>query len=145
MSCFADSSALVKLYADEADHEAVRALESIIVAQIARIEVPAALWRKHRMGELTSTEATLLVAQFEADWFGAEDNPRRFGVVRMTSLVIEDAAYLTRTHHLRAYDAVQMATARAVRTADPDITMFVAYDKTLNEAARTNGFTTVTH
>jgi predicted nucleic acid-binding protein len=46
LSTFADSSALVKLYADEAGYEQVRDLVSIAVAQLARVEVPAALWRK---------------------------------------------------------------------------------------------------
>ncbi len=46
MSVFADSSALVKLYADESDHELVRRIDVLIVSQVARVEVPAALWRK---------------------------------------------------------------------------------------------------
>lgn len=143
MSCFGDSSALVKLYADEPGHEAVRALAQIVVAQVARVEVPAALWRKQRMGELSPEQAGLLVAEFEADWFGTEEDPRRFEVVRMTALVVEDAARLTGVHNLRAYDAVQLATARAVRTADPDMTHVVAFDKTLRDAAAKDGFTTI--
>ena len=42
---FADSSALVKLYADEAGSSEVRGFERFVVAQIARVEVPAALWK----------------------------------------------------------------------------------------------------
>jgi len=89
VSGFADSSALVKLYADEADHETVRALDGIVVSQIARVKVPAALWRKRRMGELTSAQAEVLLAEFEADWFGTPDSPTRFDIVRMSSLVLE--------------------------------------------------------
>jgi hypothetical protein len=140
MTSFADSSALVKLYADEPDHEVVRALVSIVVAQIARVEVPAALWRKQRMGELSAEAAAVLTAEFEADWFGTDEQPRRFEIVRMTALVVEDAARLTGVHGLRAYDAVQLATARAVRTADPDATRFVAFDRTLRDAAAADGF-----
>lgn len=141
MSCFADSSALVKLYADEPGHRAVRDLGGMIVAQIARVEVPAALWRKHRMGELSPAAAAVLVAEFEADWFGTEDRHRRFEPARMTAAVLEDAVRLTGLHGLRAYDAVQLATARAVRGADPDVTLFVAFDKALRDAAATEGFT----
>ncbi|MDQ2708813.1 MAG: type II toxin-antitoxin system VapC family toxin [Actinomycetota bacterium] len=140
---FADSSALVKLYADEAGHEAVRALDRIVVAQIARVEVPAALWRKQRIGELSAEGAAVLVTAFEADWFGTDQDPRRFEIARMNQLVIEDAARLTGVHGLRAYDAVQLATARAVRTADPDATRFVAFDRTLRGAAAADGFATV--
>lgn len=82
------------------------------MAQIARVEVPAAVWRKHRIGELSSSSAAVLIADFEADWFGTDDRPRRFEPVRMTALVLEDAARLTGVHGLRADDAVQLATAR---------------------------------
>lgn len=140
MTSFADSSALVKLYADEPDHEGVRMLVSVVVAQIARVEVPAALWRKQRMGELSAEAAALLTAEFEADWFGTEEQPPRFEIVRMTGNVVEDAARLTGVHGLRAYDAVQLATARAVRTVDPDATRFVAFDRTLRDAAAADGF-----
>ena len=143
MSSFADSSALVKLYADEPGDQAVRKLDQIVVAQLARVEVPSALWRKQRMGELDAKQAGLLVTQFENDWFGVDDTPRRFEVVRMTSLIVEDAVHLTGTYKLRAYDAVQLATARAVRTADPSVTQFVVFDKTLREAAAADGFTIV--
>ena len=49
---FADSSALVKLYADEPGHEQVRQPMHLVVAQLARVEVPSAIWRKQRLGEL---------------------------------------------------------------------------------------------
>ena len=140
MAAFADSSALVKLYADEPGHEGVRALDQIVVAQLARVEVPAAIWRKNRMQELSAGSAALLVAAFEADWFGTEQDPRRFEIVRMSGPVIEDAARLTGVHGLRAYDAVQLATARAVRAVDPDIVRFVAFDRALSGAAAAEGF-----
>ena len=42
-AAFADSSALVKLYADELGADMVRALSPLIISQLARVEVPAAL------------------------------------------------------------------------------------------------------
>jgi predicted nucleic acid-binding protein len=140
MAAFADSSALVKLYADEPGHERVRALDQVVVAQLARVEVPAAIWRKNRMGELSAGAAALLVAAFEADWFGTEQDPRRFEIVRMNGPVIEDAARLTGVHGLRAYDAVQLATARAVRAVDQGIVRFIAFDRALASAAAAEGF-----
>jgi predicted nucleic acid-binding protein len=41
---------------------------------------------------------------------------------------------------LRAYDAVQLATALAVRAADPGVKEFVAFDRGLCEAAGVEGF-----
>ena len=75
MSTFADSSALVKLYADETGHEQVRGTGSIVVSQLARVDVPAALWRKQRVGELSANDARLLTADFEADYFGTDSEP----------------------------------------------------------------------
>ncbi|MBA2751944.1 MAG: VapC toxin family PIN domain ribonuclease, partial [Actinobacteria bacterium] len=42
----------MKLYADEEDSSAVRVLTVVVVSCLARVEVPAAIWRKHRIGEL---------------------------------------------------------------------------------------------
>lgn len=73
MSAFADASALVKLYADEGGADVVRALQAVVVSQVSRVEVPAAIWPKHRTGELDAEEARLLVADFEADLCGSHE------------------------------------------------------------------------
>lgn len=140
MSVFADSSALVKLYADEARHEEVRSLAPLVISQVARVEVPAAVWRKHRRNELTAQDGAVLVAAFEADYSGTEEEPPRFAVVAMTTAVLEDAARLTGIHGLRAYDAIQLATARAARNADEDCTELAAFDDALRDAAAAEGF-----
>jgi uncharacterized protein len=76
MAVFADSSALVMLYADEAGADVVWPLSSLIISQLARVEVPAALWRKHRLGELPAVDTAILIAAFEADYLGTDDEPR---------------------------------------------------------------------
>ena len=140
MSTFADSSALVKLYADEAGHEQVRALVSVAVAQLARVEVPAALWWKQRMGELSAEDARLLTADFEADYFGTDSEPPRFAAVSVTGSLTDQAARLSASHGLRAYDAVQLSTALAVRRVDESCTEFAAFDRSLRTAAAAEGF-----
>ena len=140
MSTFADSSALVKLYADEDGHEQVRGLVSIAVAQLARVEVPAALWRKQRMGELSAGDARLLTADFEADYFGTDSESPRFAAVAVTGSLLDEAARLCASHGLRAYDAVQLSTALAVRRVDESCTEFAAFDRFLRTAAATEGF-----
>lgn len=132
---FADSSALVKLYADEPGADDVRSLSPLIVSQLARVEVPAALWRKHRLGELSAEDATLLVAAFEADYFGAEDEPERFFVIAMTASILDDAAQLVAVHGLRAYDSVQLASARSTLSEFSEGVAFLAFDQTLRAAA----------
>jgi predicted nucleic acid-binding protein len=140
VSVFADASALVKLYADEAGAELVRDLEILVVAQVSRVEVPAALWRKHRSGELSADEARVLVAEFEADLFGTADEEPRFVVVAVDQPIYDDAARLAAVHGLRAYDAVQLAAARAARAADPECDELAVFDRDLRAAAAREGF-----
>jgi predicted nucleic acid-binding protein len=140
VTLFADSSALVKLYADEPGHEQVRELPHMVISQLARVEVPAALWRKRRMGELAADDARVLTAAFEADFFGTEDEPPRFMPVLPTEGLLDDAARLCAVHGLRAYDAVQLASALAARTELPGCRNFVAFDDHLRSAAAAEGF-----
>jgi uncharacterized protein len=138
---FADSSALVKLYADEPGHEVVRGLGAVVVSRLARVEVPAALWRKGRTRELSTRLAGVLVTRFEHDWFGHGDEPPRFAIVRTSTPVLEDAARLTAVHALRGYDAVHLASALAVRRADPSVSTIAVFDRDLRTAAVTEGLT----
>lgn len=140
MTVFADSSALVTLYADESGRAALTSQEPIVVGQLARVEVPAALWRKHRLGELGPDATRVLIDDFEADYFGTADELPRFAAVAVTGALLDAAARLCAAHGLRAYDAVQLSCALAARTVDPGCTNFAAYDLTLRRAAAAEGF-----
>jgi uncharacterized protein len=137
VSTFADSSALVKLYVDEDGHDAVRSLGPMVISQLARVEVPAALWRGHRRGALGARATATLVALFESEYHG--ERPR-FGVVAPVVAVLDDAARVAGLHELRAYDAVQLASARAAARADDRVRTFAAFDAKLREAAAREGF-----
>ena len=139
MTVFADSSALVKLYADEVGAEVVRSVRLFVVSAIARVEVPAALWRKHRTGRLSAHHAGVLAQAFEADWHDASGP---FVPVALGAAVLADAAALARTHRLRAYDGVQLACAAAARSADPAVDTVLCFDTDLAEAAAREGFRT---
>lgn len=140
MSVFADSSAIVKFYADEAGHEEVRVLTAVAVAQISRVEVPAAFWRKHRVGELEAENARVLTGEFEADYYGTDEEEARFAVVGTTVEILDQAARLCAIHGLRAYDGVQLATALAGHAADPACSTMAAFDASLRAAASAEGF-----
>lgn len=131
----------MKLYADEDEHEAVRALQALAASALARVEVPAALWRKQRIGDVTGAQAGTLVRAFEADWHGTPDDPPRFAVVGVSGVTLDRAAALVAAHGLRAYDAVQLAAALAVRDADPGCATFACFDAELRRAAAASGFT----
>ena len=119
----------------------MRSLEPLSVSALARVEVPAALWRKHRVGELTEAEAMALVDDFEADFYGV-DTSARFVSASVTVAILDDAARLT-GQGLRAYDAVQLASAVRAREAEPGLTRFACFDGALSRAATHVGFIVV--
>jgi predicted nucleic acid-binding protein len=138
LTAFADSSALVKLYAEEEGSKDVADLGApLAVSLLARVEVPAAIWRKRRMGELSDSDAGILVDAFEADWFGSPGREPRFLVVGTVPEVLEEAARLVAVHGLRAYDGVQLASALATHRADPACDTLAAFDGVLRSAAVT--------
>lgn len=138
---FADSSAVVKLYADEQGTDDVRTAPGpLVVSHLARVEVPAALWRKVRMGELDAPDAHLLTRAFKADFAGAPGDEPRFGVVALAHRVLDEAARLVPLHGLRAADAIQLASAIEARRAVPDCATVVCYDTDLRRAAAAEGF-----
>ncbi|MCI0661790.1 MAG: type II toxin-antitoxin system VapC family toxin [Acidobacteria bacterium] len=139
MTYFFDSSALVKGYAAETGSKwVVETLEQnrILIAGITIVEVISAIVRRKREGSLSSSDATKAIADFRLD-ISSE-----YAVIELTGDIIEDAASLTETHELRAYDAVQLATALQVRnhlaSGTADFTL-VSADKALNEAAISEG------
>jgi uncharacterized protein len=133
----------VKLYADEPDHRAIRALELLVVSAITRVEVPSALWRKARTGALDDSAAAILVSAFELDFHGDRDSEPRFAIVSLSEPVLVAAAREAARHALRAYDAVQLASALAVRETDPRCAHFACFDADLRRAASGESFTLV--
>ena len=107
---------------------------------LARVEVAAALWRKHRTGEIDLDDALLLNRDFAADYAGSLEKPPRFHTVALTAGTIGRAAELAGSHGLRAYDAVQLACALATRAVDENCTMLASFDRELTRAAVAEGF-----
>ena len=140
MTAFGDTSAVVKLYADEADSEVVRREPHLVVSMLTRVEVTSALWRKHRVGELSAYEARLLVDTFLIDWTGVRSTGPTLLPVRPAASVLDAAVSLCGVHGLRAYDAVQLATAIRSRAADSGVGEFMTYDIALHRAAAAEGF-----
>jgi predicted nucleic acid-binding protein len=133
----------VKLYADEPGHRTIRALELLVVSAITRVEVPSALWRKARTRELDDSAASTLVSAFELDFHGDPNSEARFTIVSLTEPVLVAAAQEAARHALRAYDAVQLASAIAVRETDPRCSHFACFDAGLRRAASRESFTLV--
>lgn len=141
MSAFVDSSALVKLYVPEPGHHDIESLApALIISQLALVEVPAAFWRKSRIGELDAAHARALSSAFDVDVVGAPDIPGRYVITAVDDRIVDEAARLVAIHPLRAYDSVQLASAVLARRAVDTPLTFAAFDVALRTAASAEGF-----
>ena len=138
-----DSSALVKAYIAEAGTHWVRTIlddpqHRISISALAEVEVISALTRRFKEGDLTQLEVDQACDELSQDC-------APYFVVDVTGQILEAAISNARNYSLRAYDAVQLASAIAVRTAllvtqgnVPDFTL-VSADHALNDAAGLEG------
>lgn len=143
MTVFEDSSALVTRYTPELGRQPIEHDVPVVVSDLSRVEVSSAIWRKQRMGDLSPKQARVLVDEFLAD-MGAAGEP---GAASTTYLpvaigpeILDRGVALCGTHGLRAYDAVQLASAIQARAADSSVNDFVTYDVALHRAAAAEGF-----
>lgn len=131
---------MIKLYVDEAGHEVVRELEGVAVSALARVELPAAFWRKQRAGEIAAEDAATVTAAFRTDIRGEGDDATRFATVGLVDELLEEAATICAHQGLRTLDGLQLASAIAARQADSDCSTFACFDRRLRDAAATSGF-----
>ena len=113
MILYLDTSALVKLYAEEPGsgevRSAVREAHVVAVSEIGYVEARSALARKEREGSFSTDEHDAAIEQLQQDY-------RQVYLSRpLTGDLIVRAGELTRKHALRAYDAVHLATALVLR------------------------------
>ena len=131
---FLDSSALVKRYVTEIGSTWIRALTDpdarnpLIIARITWVEVLSALARRQREGSLTSDDVAQAIQAFRYDL------NTQYQVSELDRAVAEAAGELVIQHPLRAYDAVQLASALRlqsdlVRTEAPALTFLTADDR----------------
>jgi predicted nucleic acid-binding protein len=140
---YADSSVLVKRHVREAGSHWVQELcapatgNVIITARITLAEVYSALNRRRREAHLTGADYTDLANEFNRVCIA------EYQLVELTAPVIEQARTLLERYPLRAYDAVQLASALSAQAAFksaglPSLT-FLAADNRLLDAARAEG------
>ena len=139
-----DTSALAKRYVVEVGSAWVQALvteqsgQTIYTSVLTQPELVSALRRRVREGLLEAPEAEQLAQQV------LELMTQSYALAAITPSVITQACALLQRHPLRAYDALHLACALAVREA---ITrqqlsgpVFVAADEALLAAATAEGF-----
>ncbi len=143
---FLDSSALVKRYVTETGSTWIQTLaapgaqNSLIIARITWVEVLSALARRQREASLTPDDVTWALSAFRYDL------DMQYQVVELDSALAEAAGILVTQHPLRAYDAVQLASALRVQLGlaqvqTPTFT-FLAADDRLTAVAQANGLLT---
>ena len=84
---------------------APRANNQILTAEITLLEVTSALFRKERDGEITVVDRNDALSDFLLD---CSD---RYVIIQLDRRILIEAIQLFYRHPLRAYDAVQFATA----------------------------------
>jgi predicted nucleic acid-binding protein len=144
---FWDSSALIKRYITEVGTPWVRSViipstgNTAIIAQITSVELASALARRIREG--STPQRTARAAQHLIE----RHIRREYTVIALTEDVVKQALDLVYQHPLRAYDAVQLASAvetnqRMVAANLPPLE-FVSGDHRLLTVAQSVGLQTV--
>lgn len=134
MIAYFDTSALVKLYVEEDGTDVVRAVAHgaamVATSRVTRVEFHSAISRKIRLGEVD--DAAPAVEDFERDW-------PAFIRVRVLDRVLESARRLSTARGLRAYDAIQLASALDLGAPGGSPIRFVCFDRALALAAVAEG------
>jgi predicted nucleic acid-binding protein len=127
---FLDTSALVKLYVEEAHSAAVReavdGAEVVAVCRVAYPEAVSALDRRMRAGDIGRKAYGAATRALRRDW-------ERLAVADFREV---EAGRLAAKYGLRGFDAIHLSSALSIASAPagPDV-LFSSYDAALNRAA----------
>ena len=88
------------------------------------------------MHGLTLDNTLILIRTFESDVFEASCV---LAPIRATSEILDDAAGLAEVYGLRAFIAVQLATARVARSLDSECRSMAAFDIEFRRASAREG------
>jgi predicted nucleic acid-binding protein len=128
-----DSSALVKLVLDETGSDVAAALwnacDAALSSRLAYPEVCAALAAAGRNHDLTESEAAAAADEWEIFWSSMRP-------IELSAHVEKAAGELAVVHRLRGADAVHLASALALGSAEVTV---AAWDKRLHAGAAAAG------
>ncbi len=143
---YADTSVLVKRHVSEIGSAWVRALTNpasanvIITAQVSLAEIYSALNRRVREQTVTRLKYNRIISVINIIW------PAQYEFVPLTDALVSETRTLLERYPLRAYDAVQLASAirarRMMLAASAPAPIFLSADGQLLSAARAEGFVT---
>ena len=136
---YLDTSALVKQYVMEIGSDWIRTLlrtgrtPTVFTSHLTVVEAICAFARRRREGTLSPEDHAQMLTSFEYD------SKYLYNVLAVEPAVIQTAQRLANQHPLRAYDAVQLASAwlaneRLVQAGRPPLTFVCADDRLLGIA-----------
>jgi uncharacterized protein len=133
---YCDTSALLKLYIDEAGTAQMKALcaskPTIFVAEITWTEMRAALAQRIRLNLTPQSMADAALDRLRTEWV-------QFSKIPIGRELIEKAGDFAAGFGLRAYDSVQLAAGHEMQLALAGDVQWCCYDKQLNTAAQLLG------
>jgi uncharacterized protein len=140
---FLDSSALLKRYIREIGTAWVQNLtaevsgSTLLISRITSVEILSAIARRQREGSLTLDQAQELRSIFQQHFTD------QYEIVELTPSITTLAGELCARQSLRAYDAVQLASAISVlpiitQSPENSLTFLTADDRLLNAARLEN-------
>ncbi len=143
---YADTSVLVKRHVPETGSAWVRALVNatppnlIITTQLSLVELYSALNRRVRTGAVTPPQYQSIVSVINVIW------PAQYDIIYVSNALLGEAKLLLEQHPLRAYDAVQLASALRARNrllaTGAAAPIFLSADTQLLAAAKAEGLAT---
>ena len=126
---YLDTSALARLYTEEPHHEQVRAAQAAadgdVTHAITYVELHSAMVGRRQRQAISQRAYLAALQDIQRDW-------PTFQHIAIDELLLQDAAQLALTHHLRAYDVVHLAAAQAIA---PLGVQFMTFDLRLREVA----------
>lgn len=132
MILYLDTSALVKMYAEEAGSRIVRqaVVDARLIATslLSYAETRSELSRKGRSGEIGTADLKKCRQEFERDW-------ARLHRLPIDETLVRKAGDLCDEHALRALDALHLASAASLQATLGSMVRFACFDNALNRAA----------
>jgi predicted nucleic acid-binding protein len=139
---YLDTSALVKCYVAEAGSDEVIAVmaraDAVASSLVTRTEVSAAIAKAVRSRVLDADSGRLAHRRFLHEW-------PDFWRMPVTDALVARADTLAWNHGLRAYDAIQLATALTCKETIAAVgadALFATFDRQLRDAALATGLDT---
>ena len=136
MILYLDTSALIKLYVDEAgsDEVKIRVQDAQIVStsRVAYVAARAGVARKHRVGALTEEEYRRILEDLEGDW-------ENYFVIEVSEDVTQLGGDLVDKYPLRGFDAIHLASGLLLKRRTRLPVSFFCFDERLQGAALAEG------